>query len=329
MNITIFGAGAMGVLLGARLANTGNRVCFIDQPGQVEVARSHGLRLTSDDGLDAYIERPDISVNPADFGQQDLVILAVKAHHISAVAPLLEPLLKDDTSIMTLQNGLPWWYFYQHGGEYDGRRMDSLDPDGTIESCIDVSRVIGCTAYPAAEVVAPGVVHHVEGNRFTLGELDGTDSERCKAVASELIASGFKSYVIDDIRAELWLKAWGALSFNPISALTGATMKEICLSPHTSWLATELMREAQSVANRLGIHFRHTIEKRMEGAEKVGDHKTSMLQDVEKGNPLEIDALLGSVLELAELTETPAPLLRSIYACCNLLNDKLIAATRA
>ena len=329
MDITIFGAGAMGVLLGARLANAGNRVCFIDQPGQVEEARRHGLKLSSAHGMDASIEKPNISVNPADFGTQDLVILAVKAHHIPAVAPLLGPLLKDDTAILTLQNGLPWWYFYRHGGEYDGRRLKSLDPDGTIAACIDVSRVIGCTAYPAAEVIAPGIVHHVEGDRFTLGELDGSDSERCKAVATTLIASGFKSYVIDDIRAELWLKAWGALSFNPISALTRATMEDICLSPHTRWLAAELMREAQAVANRLGVHFRHTIEKRLEGARKVGAHKTSMLQDVEKGNSLEIDALLGSVLELAELTATPAPLLRSTYACCKLLNEKSGAASRA
>ncbi|KAA1188215.1 2-dehydropantoate 2-reductase [Pseudohalioglobus sediminis] len=323
MKIAIVGAGAMGVLLGVKLADAGHTVSFIDQPEQVRAAREKGLTLTSADATQQRIDKPTITADPADLGEQDLVILAVKAHHIASAAPMLAPLLDEDTPVLTLQNGLPWWYFYRHGGPFEGTLLRSLDPEGAISACIDTARIIGCTAYPAAEVTAPGVVHHVEGNRFTLGELDGSESERCRTIADALISAGFKSYVIDDIRAELWLKAWGALSFNPISALTHATMEDICRAPHTRWLAAELMREAQAIADKLGITFRHTIDKRLEGAEKVGPHKTSMLQDVEKGYALEVEALVGSVLELAELTNTPAPLIRSIYACCKLLDDQL------
>jgi ketopantoate reductase len=289
----------------------------------VAAIRESGLKLTLADGSEQAIAKPEVASNIGEFGTQDLVILALKAHHISCVASDLSPLLGDGTAVMTIQNGLPWWYFQNHGGKYDGVRLNSLDPDGTIGACIEPSRLIGCTAYPAAEVIAPGVVRHVEGNRFTLGELDGSESDRCRKIADTLIEAGFKSYVTNDIRAELWLKAWGALSFNPISALTHSTMEDICRSADTRWLVTEMMRESQEVANRLGIQFRHTIEKRVEGAEKVGAHKTSMLQDVEQGRSLEVEALVGSVLELAELTSTPTPVIRSIYACCKLLDTNL------
>lgn len=326
MKIAIVGAGAMGTLLGVKLANSGQDVCFLDQESQVAQMRTEGITLTTGDGDQQRIEFPKVSSKALDLGEQDLVILAVKAHQIVQVAPGLAPLMNADTALMPVQNGLPWWYFSRHGGEYEGHQLRSLDPEGVIQSCIDSSRVIGCVAYPAAETLSPGIVRHVEGNRFTIGELDGRESDRCRDIAGVLIEAGFKSYVIDNIRSEIWLKAWGALSFNAISALTRATMVDICQSPPTRWLAGEMMREAEVVANKLDIEFRHSIEKRIDGAEKVGAHKTSMLQDVEQGNSLEVEALLGSVLELADLTDTPMPVTRSIFACTNLLDQALSSA---
>ena len=329
MRIAIVGAGAIGTLMGAKLADSGQEVCFLDRQSQVAQLRSRGITLSSRDEGELRIEHLMVSADAEELEVQDLVILAVKAHHIADAAPRLAPLLGADTTVMTVQNGLPWWYFSRHGGEYEGHQLRSLDPDGVIQSCIDSSRVIGCVAYPAAEALAPGIVRHVEGNRFTIGELDGRESDRCRNIAAALIEAGFKSYVIDNIRAEIWLKAWGALSFNAISALTRATMVDICQSPPTRWLAGEMMREAEVVANKLGIEFRHSIEKRIDGAEKVGAHKTSMLQDVEQGNSLEVEALLGSVLELADLTDTPMPVIRSIFACTNLLDQTLSDARSA
>ncbi|MEH6582501.1 MAG: 2-dehydropantoate 2-reductase [Halioglobus sp.] len=323
MKITIVGAGAIGTLLGVRLAHSGQEVSFLDKHEQVMEMRAKGITLTTAEEKTLRINRPTVSANASELGVQNLIILAVKAHQLVDVAPQLSPLMDAETTVMTVQNGLPWWYFSRHGGKYAEHRLQSLDPTGVIHSCIDSSRIVGCVAYPAAAVVAPGVVDHVEGNRFTIGELDGLESSRCSKISGTLIDAGFKSYVIEDIRAEIWLKAWGSLSFNSISALTHATMEEICQSTHTRWLAGEMMREAQIVANKLGIEFRHTIEKRINGAEKVGAHKTSMLQDVEQGNTLEIDALVGSVLELAELTNTPVPAIQSIHASCKLLNQIL------
>ncbi|MBT8363226.1 MAG: 2-dehydropantoate 2-reductase [Deltaproteobacteria bacterium] len=335
MKITLVGAGAIGSLLGIKLVQSGHVVSFIVMERQVKTIQQQGLTLIMKSGSKLHIDEVIAVANPSDLGPQELIILAVKAHQLLNVAPNLEPLMDSKTAVMTVQNGLPWWYFENHGGPFDGHQLLSLDPTGAIRNAIDKSRVIGCVAYPAATLIEPAVAKHVEGDRFTIGELDGTQSERCQQIACALIGAGFKSYVIEDIRSEIWLKAWGALSFNPISALTHATMEDICRLPETRQLVREMMQEAQTVANKLGIQFRHTIEKRIDGAEKVGPHKTSMLQDIERGNSLEIEAVIGSILELAELTNTATPVIKSIYACCKLLNktitengNKIVALTR-
>jgi 2-dehydropantoate 2-reductase len=234
-------------------------------------------------------------------------------------------LLGRETVILTVQNGIPWWYFQKHGGVFEGIRLQSLDPDGLLTSTIDVDRIIACVVYPAATVLAPGVIQHVEGNRFPVGELDGKLTDRVKTIEALFVRSGLKSRVLTDIRAEIWLKALGTLAFNPISALTHATMVEICRFAETRQLATSMMKEAQNIAEKLGISFRHTIEKRIEGAEAVGWHKTSMLQDVEAGRPLEVEALVGAIIEMGGLTHTKTTTIDAVYALIKLLDNQLKA----
>jgi ketopantoate reductase len=256
----------------------------------------------------------------ADAGVQDAVLLTLKAHQVRDVLPQLRALFGPETMVMTVQNGLPWWYFQKLGGKYDGRKLESLDPTGILGKKIDADRIIGCVVYPAAAVTAPGVIHHVEGDRFPIGELDGKETERVKRLHDVLVKAGLKSRVLKDIRSEIWLKAWGNLSFNPISALTHATLVDICQFAETRALAARMMEEAQTIAQKLGVTFRVTIDKRIAGAEAVGAHKTSMLQDVEAGRSLETEALIGSILEMAKLTDTPAPAIESVYALVKLLN---------
>lgn len=323
MNICIVGAGAIGGMLGARLALAGESVTFIEKNREhADAIRNNGLRVESD--AEAIVAK-NVTVTDsfAEAGEQDLVIIAVKAHQIPLLLPDLRALFGPKTMVMTVQNGVPWWYFYGNGGPYEGRTIAAVDPDGFIDKHIERERIVGCIVYPAGEVIAPGVVHVVEGNRFSVGELDGSKSERIEALAQMLIRAGFKSFVLEDIRAEIWLKLWGNLSFNPISALTHATLAGICRNPQSRELAAAMMSEAQQIGEKLGIQFRHTIEKRIAGAEAVGEHKTSMLQDVEAGRPLEIDALVGAVVELGKLTETPTPHIDAVYACVSLLNDSL------
>jgi len=237
----------------------------------------------------------------------------------------LKALCHQDTAIVTMQNGIPWWYFHRHGGALEGRQLKSVDPDGIIGSQIDPKRVIGSVVYPAAELVAPGVVRVIEGNRFTLGELDGSSTPRIQAIAASLSRAGLKAPITSDIRSEIWLKLWGNLSFNPISALTHATLVDICQFPLTRALAAAMMTEAQAVGEKLGASFRVSLEKRIAGAEKVGAHKTSMLQDVEQGKAIETEALVGSVAELGRMTQTPTPHLDAVYACVSLLAKTLAA----
>ena len=323
MNICIVGAGAIGGMLGARLALAGENVTFIEKNrAHADAIRTNGLRIEAD-GDAIVAKNVGVTDNFADAGEQDLVIIAVKAHQIPLLLPDLRALFGPKTMVMTVQNGVPWWYFYGTGGPYEGRTIEAVDPDGFIDKHIERERIVGCIVYPAGEVIAPGVIHVVEGNRFSVGELDGKKTERIEALAQMLIGAGFKSFVLDDIRAEIWLKLWGNLSFNPISALTHATLAGICRNPQSRALAAAMMGEAQQIGEKLGITFRHTIEKRIAGAEAVGEHKTSMLQDVEAGRPLEIDALVGAVVELGRLTETPTPHIDAVYACVSLLNDSL------
>jgi 2-dehydropantoate 2-reductase len=320
LRICIVGSGAVGGLIGVRLSVSGQDVTFIDKDEQLTAIQEKGLKLIKQDGEEFVAKEAKATGNFKDPGQQDVVILAVKAHQIPDVAPHLPALFGPDTSLVTVQNGIPWWYFQRHGGIYEGKRLESLDPTGVIEANVDAHRIIGCVAYLAATILEPGVVQHVEGDRFPLGELDGSETERCQVLMQALVDSGFRSRVIDNIRAEIWLKAWGTLSFNPISALTHATMVDICRFSETRELAAKMMQEAEETAGKLGITFRRTIERRIEGAESVGAHKTSMLQDVEAGRALEIEALMGAVIELSRLTQTPSPAIDTVYACVKLLN---------
>ncbi|MFQ6022234.1 MAG: 2-dehydropantoate 2-reductase [Acidiferrobacterales bacterium] len=319
MKVCIVGAGAIGGMLGVRLALSGEGVTLVARGAHLEAIKKNGLKLIMQDGTECVTRDAKATDSLQKAGPQDVVILAVKAHQIEPIAPALRALFKPDTIVVTTQNGIPWWYFQRYGGEFDNYQIKTVDPNGTIAANIEPDRIIGCIAYPAAKISAPGVIRHIEGNRFPIGELDGSESEHAKMISHMFIKAGFKSPILPDIRSELWLKAWGNLTFNPISALTHSTLVDICQYPLTRHLAEMMMSEAQMIANKLGVTFRVPLEKRITGAEKVGKHKTSMLQDVEAGKLLESDALLGAVVELGELTHTPTPYMDALYACVKLL----------
>jgi 2-dehydropantoate 2-reductase len=284
----------------------------------LEAIREQGLTLIAEDQSQHNV-RLEASSSLADLGAQDVVVLGMKAHQVAAVAPELQHVLGPDTRVVTTQNGVPWWYFEKFAGPHAGQRLESVDPGGVIAAHIEIDRVIGCIAYPAAEIAFPGVIRHIEGNRFSLGELDGTRSARLRVLSELLHGAGFRAPMSTDIRSEIWLKLWGNCSFNPISALTHASLADICEFPPTRELAANVMREAQAIGDKLGVRFLVSLEKRIAGAQAVGHHKTSMLQDVEAGRPLELDALVGSVIELGRITETPTPYLAALYACTSLL----------
>jgi 2-dehydropantoate 2-reductase len=323
MKICIIGAGAIGGYLAVKLALAGEHVTVIDHGPKVDVIRKNGLKLMMHDGREHAARNVKATGNMKEVGAQDIVILAVKAHQVESATKEIQTLFGPDTVVVTTQNGIPWWYFYKHGGEFEGRRVEMVDPNGATANHLDVNRVIGCVVYPAAEVVQPGVIRHIEGDRFPVGELDGTETARVIKVSEAFIKAGFKSPILPNVRSEIWLKLWGNLTFNPISALTHATLVDICQFPLTRNLAAMMMTESQTIANKLGIEFRVPLEKRIAGAEKVGKHKTSMLQDVEAGRGIEIDALIGSVIELGKLTQTPTPHIDTVYACVSLLAKTL------
>ena len=320
MKIAIIGAGAIGGYVGVKLALAGNELSFIVRGANLQAIRRNGMKLIMHDGSE-HVARDVLATNDyAEAGVHDVVILAMKAHQVAAVADELPKLLGPATVVVTMQNGIPFWYFQGgHGGKLAGSSIESVDPGGVLARAIEASRIIGSVVYPASELIAPGVVRHIEGDRFPLGELDGSSSERVQRIAQCFIDAGFKSPVLADIRAEMWLKLWGNLSFNPISALSHATLVDICQFPLSRELAAQMMTEAQAVAHELGLVFRVSLEKRIAGAEKVGKHKTSMLQDIEAGRAPEIDALVGSVVELGRLTDTPTPHIDSVYALVKLL----------
>ncbi|HVR33081.1 MAG TPA: 2-dehydropantoate 2-reductase [Acidimicrobiia bacterium] len=319
MRICVVGAGAIGSLLGGKLANSGHQVSMLARGNHLEQIRRNGLLIVDQDGNELVVRNLKVSDQVTSLGAPEVVILAVKAHQVGAIAPALAPLLETDTAVVTVQNGIPWWFFHRLPGRFEGQRLTSIDPDGSIDQHIDHSRVIGSIAYPAAERPAPGVVRVIEGDQFPVGELDGSRSDRVAAIATALSEAGFRARVLTDIRSHLWVKAWGNLAFNPISALTRATLAEICRNPHTRALAAAMMAEAGAIAESLGIRLRVTIDQRIAGAEAVGDHKTSMLQDLEAGREFEVEALVGSFVELGTLTGTPTPTIESIYACVRLL----------
>lgn len=319
MKIAIIGAGAIGGYVGATLALAGEEVTFMVRGANLEAIRKNGIKLLMNDGSEHVTRNVNATDDYVAAGAQDVVILAMKAHQVEAVASEVPKLYGAETMVVTMQNGIPYWYFYNHGGGLAGTVIRSVDPSGLISRNIPAERVIGCVVYPASELTAPGVVKHIEGDRFPIGELDGSKSERVTRLSECFTNAGFKAPVLDAIRAEIWLKLWGNLTFNPISALTRSTLVDICQYPSTRELAAAMMTEAQNVAHKLGITFRIGLEKRIAGAEKVGRHKTSMLQDIEAGRPPEIEALVGSVVELGRLTQTPTPHIDAVYALTNLL----------
>ena len=319
MKIAVIGAGAIGGLVGAKLALAGEDVSFIVRGANLDAIATNGIRLISAEGEEQVARNVKATDRYDQAGPQDIVILAMKAHQVEAVANEVPKLFGPETVVVTMQNGIPYWYFHKHGGPLEGSTVKSVDPHGVVAAKIPAERVIGCVVYPASELVAPGVVKHIEGDRFPVGELDGTSSDRVQRVSACFGEAGFKAPVLDNIRAEIWLKLWGNLTFNPISSLSHSTLVDICQYPPSRELAAAMMREAQAVAHKLGIEFRVSLDKRIAGAEKVGKHKTSMLQDVEAGRAPEIDALVGAVVELARLTETPTPHIDTVYSLVKLL----------
>lgn len=325
MKIAIVGAGAIGGYLGAKLALAGEDVTLIARGPHLAAIQQHGLKLVSPDGTEAIATDVRATSDMAEAGQQDAVFLTLKTHSVPAIAPAMRALYGPETMVVTMQNGIPWWYFRKHGGPYEGTRIETVDPGGIVEANTEIDRVIASVVYPAAELTAPGVVRHIEGDRFSLGELDGVKTERIQTLAQTLIRAGLKAPIRPRIRAEIWVKLWGNLAFNPISALTRATLVDICQYPPTRELARTMMTEAQTIAEKLDIKFPISIEQRIAGAEEVGAHKTSMLQDIETGRPTEVDAIVGSVAELGRLTDTPTPAIDAIYAGVKLLERTIRA----
>jgi 2-dehydropantoate 2-reductase len=319
MKFVIVGAGATGGFLGARLARASEDVTLVARGQHLSAMQVNGLRVRSGD--DDFTAHPSCTDDLSVVGSADVVFLTVKAHALTDLVPRLGPLLGPDTAVVTAQNGIPWWYFECSGaGPLAGTRLHTADPDGAIARSIESRRVIGCVVYPATQLVAPGVIEHLEGTRFSIGEPDGARSERCQAIAAALVRAGLKCPIRTRIRHDLWLKLLGNVAFNPISALTRATLVDIATHALTRAAARAIMEEADSVARALGIELEIGVDQRLAGAEKVGPHKTSMLQDVETGRPLEVEAVLGTVVEIGTLLGLELPHLRTIYACTQLLD---------
>jgi len=312
MQICIYGAGAIGGYMGVLLARAGAEVSLVARGAHLAAMQRSGIKLLCKDA--EHVVRLRCTDDPAELGPQDLVIIALKAHSISAAVPAMRPLIGNDTAILTAVNGIPYWYFHGHGGAWQDSIVESVDPDGVQWRLLGPNRAIGCVVYPAAEVVAPGVIQHVYGNKLPIGEPDGTVSPRIRKLAEIMTAAGFETPIRERIRDEIWLKLWGNLSFNPISALTCATLDVICGDPGTREVARAMMIEAQSIGERLGVRFRVDVERRIDGAARVGAHKTSMLQDLERGRAMEIDALVTAVQELGRRVEVATPTIDTVLA---------------
>jgi 2-dehydropantoate 2-reductase len=312
VKLCIYGAGAIGGLLGAKLAAAGESVTLIARGPHLAAMQSKGLTLVEDGKT--LVTRPAATDDPAKAGPQDVVIITLKAPGVPAIAERMQPLLGPDTAVVTAMNGVPWWYFHGLDGPYRDRRIACLDPAGRLERAIETRRVIGCVVYPAARIAEPGVVHHQYGNRFMLGEPDGRKTERIEALARVLTKAGFKAPVRPKIRDDIWIKLWGNLSFNPVSALTQATLVRIATDPGTRGVIRSMMAEAEQIGRKLGVEFSVDIETRIGWAADVGEHRTSMLQDLEQGRAMEIDALLGAVVEMGDLVGIETPILDVVLA---------------
>jgi 2-dehydropantoate 2-reductase len=312
MKVCIYGAGAIGGFLGAKFASAGADVSLVARGAHLAAMRDKGLTLRMNGGEETV--RVRTSDDPSELGPQDYVIVALKAHSVPAAVDAMRPLLGNDTAVVTAVNGIPYWYFHRHGGELENRTLESVDPGGVQWKTLRPERAIGCIVYPATEVVEPGVVQHVYGDKFPLGEPSGETSARAQLLSELFSAAGLKAPVIGNIRDEIWLKLWGNLCFNPISALTHATLDVIASDPGTRAVARAMMMEAKAIGDRIGVHFRVDVERRIDGAGKVGAHKTSMLQDLERARPMEIDALTTVVQELGRMTGVATPTIDTVLA---------------
>lgn len=316
MKICIFGAGAIGGYMGAKLAEAGADVSLVARGPHLAAMQANGLTLIEESGTKNL--PVTVSDNPADLGPQDYVIVTLKAHSVPPVVDKMQPLIGKGTTIVSGVNGVPWWYFHKSGGDLEGTRLTSVDPGNAQWDGFGPDNVLGCVVYPAAEVIEPGVIKHIEGNRFSLGEPSGEKSERAMALSKALSAAGLKAPVRPKIRDEIWVKLWGNLSFNPISALTHATLDVLCTEPGTRDVARNMMLEAQTIAEKLGVKFPIDVDRRIQGGADVGAHRTSMLQDLDANRPMEIDALVGSVQELGRVTQTPTPTIDTVLALVQL-----------
>ena len=322
MNITVIGAGAIGGHIAAKLAAAGERVTVVARGEHLKAIRERGLILKENG--EEIVARVEATDRITEAGGADLIVLGVKAHQLAPIAADVASIVAPATMIMTTQNGIPWWYFYKHGGPHEGVRLESVDPGGVIARHLPIDAVVAAISYQAAEIEGPGVIRHVEGHRLPLAEIDGRKTERIAALSELFTRAGFKSPALSDVRTEIWTKLWGNLTFNPVSALSHATLEDICRFAPTRTLAAAMMREAQGVGEAFGIRFRLSVDKRIAGAESIGAHKTSMLQDIEHGRGTEIDALLGSVIELGRLADVATPHLDAIYAVTKLLGETVV-----
>ncbi|WP_374310992.1 2-dehydropantoate 2-reductase [Dongia sp.] len=312
MKVAIYGAGAIGGLIGGHLARTGQDVTLIARGPHLAALKEKGLHIHGLSG--DFTVHPKATEHAIEAGPQDFVIVALKANAVPGIADKLAPLLGPNTGVVMAVNGMPWWYFYGAEGVLKDARIPAVDPEGKLWDLVGPQRVIGCVVYPAAEVVAPGEIKHVENDRFSLGEASGEKTERVQALSAAFFAAGFKAPVKTDIRTEIWVKLWGNVAFNPLSALTGGTLARICSDPDTRAVAKAIMGEAEAIANALGVKMPIDVEKRINGAAGVGEHKTSMLQDIERGRPIELEAIVGAVRDLGRLVHVPTPMINTIYA---------------
>jgi 2-dehydropantoate 2-reductase len=317
MKFLIVGAGAIGGYIGARMAKAGFDVTLVARGPHLRAMQERGVQVKSSEG--DFTARPAVAASLDEVGPVDVVFLGVKAHGLPQLAPQLRPVLGPDTTVVSTQNGIPWWYFQGFGGDWEGLRLERVDPGGVISGAIEARRVLGSIVYFSTEIPTPGVILHVEGNRITLGEPDGSRSERCRGIAEALIASGFRCPITARIRHEIWVKVLGNASFNPVSALTSATLVQMARDPGVSWVIRNIMQEVEAVSHKLGMELPVSIEQRIAGAEKVGEHKTSMLQDLEAGRPMEVEAIVGAVVELGERVGLPMTCTRTVYNCTKLL----------
>jgi len=319
MRFLIAGAGAIGAYIGARMARAGFDVTLFARGPHLRAMQEHGVQVRSSDG--DFVARPTMASSLEEVGPVDVVFLGVKAHGLPQLAPQLKPVLGPETAVVSTQNGIPWWYFQGFGGELEGLRLERIDPSGVISSAIEARSVVGSIVYFSTEIPSPGVVQHIEGNRISLGEPNGSRSDRCRQIAEALIASGLRCPVTTRIRPEIWVKVLGNASLNPVSALTRATLVQMLRDPGVSSVIRNIMQEVEALSNKLGMELPVSIDQRMAGAEKVGEHKTSMLQDLEAGRPLELEALVGAVVELGERVGLSMPYTRTVYSCTKLLAE--------